>query len=337
MAVGHCSNVEPSISQNIFDEEIQIANGNTTVNSPLQPSIEEHTPAEELFCYEKHTGSETLDKGYLEYGCSHYRRRCRIRAPCCKEIFDCHHCHNEAKNDISTDQKLRHDVPRHLIEKVICSFCDTEQEVRQVCFNCGICMGKYYCGVCKLFDDDISKEQYHCNGCGICRIGGSKNFFHCNKCGCCFSSVLKNSHPCVERAMHQDCPVCFEYLFESRNDVVALACGHTIHKMCLEEMQEHHRYSCPICSKSVCDMSKVWEKFDLEIAATPMPPSLENKTVSLSPNLHKHVLKSTDDTLYMIWQVWILCNDCGSKSEVKYHVIAQKCVECKSYNTRQTR
>lgn len=29
--------------------------------------------------------------------CSHYRRRCRIRAPCCNEVFDCRHCHNEAK------------------------------------------------------------------------------------------------------------------------------------------------------------------------------------------------------------------------------------------------
>lgn len=29
--------------------------------------------------------------------CSHYRRRCRIRAPCCNEIYDCRHCHNEAK------------------------------------------------------------------------------------------------------------------------------------------------------------------------------------------------------------------------------------------------
>lgn len=29
--------------------------------------------------------------------CSHYKRRCRIRAPCCGEVFDCRHCHNEVK------------------------------------------------------------------------------------------------------------------------------------------------------------------------------------------------------------------------------------------------
>ena len=28
--------------------------------------------------------------------CNHYRRRCRIRAPCCNEIYSCRHCHNEA-------------------------------------------------------------------------------------------------------------------------------------------------------------------------------------------------------------------------------------------------
>jgi hypothetical protein len=28
--------------------------------------------------------------------------------------------------------------------------------------------------------------------------------------GCCYSTVLKNSHACVEGAMHHDCPICFE-------------------------------------------------------------------------------------------------------------------------------
>lgn len=157
------------------------------------------------------------------------------------------------------------------------------------------------------------KSSITATGCGICRIGGHENFFHCYKCGCCYSILLKNSHPCVEGAMHHDCPICFEYLFESRNDVTVLPCGHTIHQKCLEEMREHYQYACPLCSKSVCDMSKVWEKFDVEIAATPMPEPYQNKMVQ------------------------ILCNDCGKKSEVQYHVVAQKCPDCKSYNTRQTR
>ncbi|KAG8657356.1 probable E3 ubiquitin-protein ligase RZFP34 isoform X2 [Manihot esculenta] len=256
---------------------------------------------------------EMLDKGCMKYGCPHYRRRCRIRAPCCNEVFDCRHCHNDAKNNINVNQKLRHDMPRHEVRQVICSLCGTEQEVRQFCINCGVCMGRYFCETCKLFDDDTSKKQYHCDGCGICRIGGRENFFHCYKCGCCYSNFLKNSHPCVEGAMHHDCPVCFEFLFESRYNVTVLPCGHTIHEKCLKEMREHCQYACPLCSKSVCDMSKVWEKFDMEIAATPMPEPYQNK------------------------MVWILCNDCGKTTQVQYHVVAQKCLNCKSYNTRQTR
>ncbi|KAG5562659.1 hypothetical protein RHGRI_005398 [Rhododendron griersonianum] len=88
--------------------------------------------------------------------CPHYRRRCRIRAPCCNEIFDCRHCHNEAKNGINVDQKHRHDIPRHLVQQVICSLCGTEQEVRKICISCGVCMGRYFCETCKLFDDDVS-------------------------------------------------------------------------------------------------------------------------------------------------------------------------------------
>ncbi|XP_022935787.1 probable E3 ubiquitin-protein ligase RZFP34 [Cucurbita moschata] len=255
---------------------------------------------------------ELMEMGYMQYGCAHYRRRCRIRAPCCNEIFDCRHCHNEIKNSISVDQKERHEIPRHEVNQVICSLCGTEQEVRQECINCGVCFGKYFCDACKLFDDDISKKQYHCNGCGICRIGGRHNFFHCYKCGCCYSIILKNSHPCVEGAMHHDCPVCFEFLFDSTNDVTVMPCGHTIHHNCLKEMRDHFQFACPLCSKSVCDMSKVWEKFDREIAATPIPEPYQNK------------------------MVWILCNDCGKTSNVQYHIVAQKCLNCKSYNTRQT-
>jgi len=30
--------------------------------------------------------------------------------------------------------------------------------------------------------------------------------------GCCYSVALQNGHPCVEKSMHQNCPVCFEVL-----------------------------------------------------------------------------------------------------------------------------
>ncbi|XP_058227198.1 E3 ubiquitin-protein ligase RZFP34-like [Rhododendron vialii] len=55
----------------------------------------------------------------VNFGCIHYRRKCKIRAPNCDEIFDCRHCHNEAKDTLDI-----------------------------------VCMGKYFCQKCKFFDDD---------------------------------------------------------------------------------------------------------------------------------------------------------------------------------------
>ncbi|KAF5188764.1 hypothetical protein FRX31_021651 [Thalictrum thalictroides] len=40
--------------------------------------------------------SERQDIGKLEYGCEHYKRRCKIRGPCFNKVFTCRHCHNAA-------------------------------------------------------------------------------------------------------------------------------------------------------------------------------------------------------------------------------------------------
>lgn len=249
--------------------------------------------------------------GAEHHGCAHYKRGCKIRAPCCNEVFDCRHCHNDAKSVNEKDDTQRHEIDRRLVEKVICSLCDHEQDVQQVCENCGVCMGEYFCSKCKFFDDDTSKRQFHCDKCGICRIGGRDNFFHCDRCGCCYSVELRERHTCVEKSMHQDCAICMEYLFDSLMDITVLPCGHTLHLECLQEMYKHYQYNCPLCNKSVCDMSSVWKEIDLEIASIQMP---ENQSR----------------------MVWILCNDCGAKNEVRYHVVGQKCGTCPSYNTRLT-
>ncbi|TVU30482.1 hypothetical protein EJB05_22109, partial [Eragrostis curvula] len=145
------------------------------------------------------------------------------------------------------------------------------------------------------------------------KTGGADNFFHCDICGCCYSNVLKDSHRCVERAMHHNCPVCFEYLFDSTKDISVLQCGHTIHLECMNEMRLHHHFSCPVCSRSACDMTDTWRKLDEEVAATPMPDIYQKK------------------------MIWILCNDCSATSNVRFHVLGHKCPGCSSYNTRETK
>jgi hypothetical protein len=54
---------------------------------------------------------------------------------------------------------LLHDMLNLCNYVTISSCCFICCQVRQVCINCGVCMGKYFCGLCKLFDDDVSKRK----------------------------------------------------------------------------------------------------------------------------------------------------------------------------------
>ncbi|XP_039129290.1 E3 ubiquitin-protein ligase MIEL1-like [Dioscorea cayenensis subsp. rotundata] len=191
-----------------------------------------------------------LDYDKMSYGCKHYRRLCMIRAPCCNEIFHCRHCHNESTSD-------GHELRRQDVQRVICLMCDTEQPVAQVCTNCEVYMGEYFCGICKFYDDDVEKrKQYHCDDCGICRLGGRENFFHCKKCDACYSVELRDKHLCVENSLRHHCPICYEYLFDSLREITILKCGHNMHLECFLEMKYKKYNMCPTC-KSVIDMLKM--------------------------------------------------------------------------------
>ncbi|XP_061369360.1 E3 ubiquitin-protein ligase MIEL1 isoform X2 [Gastrolobium bilobum] len=262
---------------------------------------------------EEHSASATErreDTGKLQFGCDHYKRRCKIRAPCCNQIFPCRHCHNDAMSS-SINPMDRHELVRHDVVHVICSICDTEQEVAKVCSNCGVNMGEYYCEICKFHDDNTDKGQFHCDECGICRVGGRDNFFHCEKCGSCYSVSLQNNHKCVENSMKSFCPVCYEYMFDSIKGSTILRCGHTMHMECYQNMATQNQYRCCICLKTIFDMSQSWEQLDQEIEAGPMPEEYNFEVVS------------------------ILCNDCNTTSRVSFHIFGHKCRQCSSYNTRR--
>ncbi|KAG4186916.1 hypothetical protein ERO13_A08G072900v2 [Gossypium hirsutum] len=247
------------------------------------------------------------DFGKLDHGCDHYKRRCKILAPCCNKTFPCRHCHNETSNSLS-NPKDHHDLVRQDVKQVICSICNTQQEVAQVCSHCGVNMGEYFCDICKFYDDDITKGQFHCNDRGICRVGGRDKFFHCEKCGSCYMVDLRDNHFCVENSMKSYCPICFEYLFDSVKSTRIMKCGHTMHMECFSQMAKQNQ--CPICCKAVLDMSAFWEDLDMDIDATRMPAEYQ-------------------------FEVSILCNDCNSTSTVQFHVLGLKCRKCNSYNTRR--
>ncbi|KAK9945508.1 hypothetical protein M0R45_011021 [Rubus argutus] len=249
------------------------------------------------------------DFGKSEYGCDHYRRRCKIRAPCCDQIFTCRHCHNEATSSLSNPND-RHELVRQDVKQVVCFICNTEQQVGQLCSNCGVNMGEYFCDICNFYDDDTNKEQFHCNECGICRVGGRDNFFHCQKCGSCYGVDLRDNHLCVEDSMKNHCPVCYEYLFDSVKGTSIMNCGHTMHTECFIEMHTQNQFRCPLCFKSLINMTRFWNILDLEIAATPMPEEYQ-------------------------YEVTILCNDCVTTCSVAFHILGLKCTNCSSYNTRR--
>ncbi|XWS59608.1 hypothetical protein CRYUN_Cryun08bG0136800 [Craigia yunnanensis] len=254
--------------------------------------------------------SSIMEKGYGEFGCSHYRRRCKIRAPCCDEIFDCRHCHNESKNSIDVDPLDRHEVPRYDIKRLILLYsiniyiyifrlyvpCVTENKMfSSIALTVGFAWESIF------VPNETSSMMI---------IGGEENFFHCNKCGCCYSTMLKNSHNCVEKAMHHTCAVCFEFLFDTTKDISVLPCGHTIpFGMCKRDgtafpvspfenttgfgvnnviagihvlFAQNHIVICPGCGK---DLTKSFllkcpaNKF--QVASTAMPQIYQNKMFPL--------------------------------------------------------
>jgi len=259
---------------------------------------------------------EHMDSGLGEHGCAHYRRRCKLVAPCCGEVFWCRHCHNEVHERDEANPEKRHEIERKLVKEVVCALCNTRQAVSEQCRSCGVCFGAYTCLTCNFFEDDLSKQQYHCKDCGICRVGGRENFFHCQKCGCCYSQALKDSHVCIQNSMMSDCPVCLEYLFDSIKPIAVLKCGHTIHEGCLQQLRRQAdpghpcSYTCPMCCQSIYDMTHVWHDLDYSVAANPMADEYQDMVERIS------------------------CKDCHKVSEVQFHIWL-KCQACGSYNTRR--
>jgi RING finger/CHY zinc finger protein 1 len=231
--------------------------------------------------------------------CTHYERHCAFVTPCCHKLYVCRFCHNENEN---------HELNRHNVTEVECLKCHTRQPIVPNCLKCEISFGRYFCEICRMYDDK-DKQQFHCEACGICRVGGRDKYFHCPKCDMCLGKELEGDHPCVERVTHSNCPVCLEDLHTSTMNLKVLPCGHITHLLCWKEMLQKGIYACPLCAHCTTDMTDFWHELDEEIAHTPMPEEYRNI------------------------MVWILCKDCHKVSESQFHVIGLKCTKCGSYNT----
>ena len=247
------------------------------------------------------TISEDSADEFME--CKHYDRNCEIIAPCCGNFFTCRQCHDEYYED-------EHKIDRFKIKEVMCKNCNNIQLVDENCSNCGIIFGKYFCRICNLFDN-TDKKQFHCKDCGICRVGGKDNYFHCDKCNICILIIEKNTHKCMN-IIDYNCPICLEDLHKSTKAIVTLRCGHYIHNSCFMELLKND-YKCPLCLRSVVDLSSYNEAIDREksmIEIDNMPEEFKDKDIKIH------------------------CNDCSKGSDVLFHIMGNKCEECGSYNTR---
>ncbi|BFZ59852.1 hypothetical protein YB2330_000873 [Saitoella coloradoensis] len=263
-------------------------------NAPVKPTQIEATVDDKEPTY------ADKEKGIL--GCKHYKRAVKLQCHTCNAWSSCRFCHDDSHPD--------HKLVRQETKNMLCMYCGCAQPAGQNCKHCKKRLAKYYCDICRLWDDDPEKKIYHCPDCGICRIGEGlgKDFFHCKGCGVCMSMSLQNSHRCIERSTECDCPICGEFMFTSTQTVVFMQCGHSIHQACYEQ-HIRQSYKCPTCSRSLANMDTHFRLLDAEIVRQPMPEPYDK------------------------WKANVLCNDCSAKSRVQYHFLGHRCDVCASYNT----
>ncbi|KAF5764015.1 putative transcription factor C2H2 family [Helianthus annuus] len=99
------------------------------------------------------------------------------------------------------------------------------------------------------------RTVYHCPFFNLCRLGQGLgiDFSHCMTCNYCLGIKLLD-HKCREKGLEMNCPICYDFLFTSNAAVRALPYGHFMHSACFQAYACTH-YICPICSKSMGDMS----------------------------------------------------------------------------------
>lgn len=242
-----------------------------------------------------------------ELGCPHYKRKVKLRAPCCGKLFTCRLCHDQASDHI---------MDRFEVSEMLCMVCGTLQPVGDRCIAPGCAqssgvkpISNYYCNICHLFDDDEKKDIYHCPYCNVCRAGKGLgiDYRHCMRCNACVR--MDKPHKCLSKVLQGRCPCCLEDVFSTRQSIKALRCGHVMHMKCYQQYRQHS-YTCPICWKSVDDMSEYYAHLDLYMSNMPMPAE------------------------YAGYKSLTYCNDCEQKSWTQWHFAHTKCPSCASYNTR---
>lgn len=239
--------------------------------------------------------------------CGHYERGCEVACPECNVFYNCRICHDENEN---------HTMDRHAVKQVRCKRCQTVQAPAKNCVQCGYLFGHYFCSVCNLWQNK-NVSIFHCNGCGICRLGKKEDYIHCDKCGMCYLKSFYPTHKCREDCTKSNCPVCGEYMFDTREEIAITRCGHSIHQKCLKDLLRHD-FRCPLCKKSVVDMTEQWKMYDMLNSLEMSKPLVERLPME-----------------YQDKRLVIFCNDCEQKSDIEFNFDYRKCSHCGGYNTNE--
>ena len=194
----------------------------------------------------------------LDFGCDHYQRNCKLVAACCGKKYYCRFCHD-------ANEEKDHAIDRFKTKSMECCYCKTIQAVSQYCQYCDHRMARYYCNICKFWDDS-ERNVFHCKDCGICRVGNASDFQHCTQCGICISITdihqhthfnfqqqsqpqrsISTSRGRVSTNLSAKCRVCNEDFFKSRKVAQILkCCGNVIHFEC--ENLDQAQFICPFCT-----------------------------------------------------------------------------------------
>jgi hypothetical protein len=248
-------------------------------------------------------------------GCAHYARACKLRHPRSGRLYTCRLCCQQQRELPTSDDD--EPLDRYEVTEVMCMKCNTLQPAEDRCVNpdCesgGKPFARYFCRICHLYDDG-SRPIFHCPYCNICKVGVGlgQDFRHCMRCNACISLPEYTDHHCIPQKLQGDCPICHESLFQSTEPLRGLRCGHVMHLSCFTSYRRGHSYTCPLCMRSMEDMSDYFSILDAAVRMQPMPPAY----------------LSTLSNIY--------CQDCGKTGQVAYHFVGQKCPHCGSYNTRE--
>lgn len=242
-------------------------------------------------------------------GCPHYARGCKVRHPKSGRLYTCRLCCTHGQQE--KDEPLN----RYDVTEVLCMSCKTLQPAEDRCINTdcptqGKTFSKYYCGICHLYDGG-ERPIFHCPYCNACRLGKGLgiDYRHCMRCNACVS-LDDDNHQCIPQKLEGNCPICHEMLFQSTEPLRGLKCGHVMHLSCYNDYCRGHHYTCPLCLRSMDDMTDYFNLLDTAVRMQPMPPNFQTTSI-------------------------IYCQDCGKTGQTTYHFVGQKCPECGSYNTRE--